>query len=102
MKVANENVLRIDAVPEGLKETQVIKFLENLFEILEYRTEEDFLQFYDYQWNKLHSKSRFDFIYKYEMEELLKDFTKLGFPNYTPAGKKCFIELPLDELKNKF
>lgn len=102
MKVANDNVLRIDAVPEGLKETQVIKFLENLFEILDYRTEDDFVQFYDYQWNKLHSKSRFDFIYKYEMEELLKDFTKLGFPNYTPAGKKCFIELPLDELKNKF
>lgn len=102
IRVAHENVLRIDAVPQGLKETQVIKFMETLFEILEYRTEEDFLHFYDYQWSKMHSKSRFDFIYKYEMEELLKDYTKLGFPNYTPAGKKCFIELPLDELKNKF
>ena len=102
MKIAHDNVLRIDAVPEGLKDTQVIKFLENLFEILEYRTEEDFMNFYDYQWNKLYSKSRFDFIYKYEVEELIKDYTKIGFPNYTPNGKKCFIELPLDELKNKF
>lgn len=34
MSVAHESVLRIDAVPEGLKETQVMKFLENLFEIL--------------------------------------------------------------------
>ena len=102
MKIAHESVLRIDAVPEGLKDTQVIKFLENLFEILEYRTEEDFMNYYEYQWNKLHSKSRFDFIYKYEAEELIKEFTKIGFPNYTPNGKKCFIELPLEELKNKF
>ena len=102
MTIAHDSVLRIDAVPEGLKDTQVIKFLENLFEILEYRTEEDFMNYYEYQWNKLHSKSRFDFIYKYEAEELIKEFTKIGFPNYTPNGKKCFIELPLEELKNKF
>lgn len=102
MTLAQENVLRIDAVPEGLKDTQTIRFLENLFEILEYRTEEEFMQYYEYQWNKLHSKSRFDFIYKYEMEELLKEYTKLGFPHYTPNGSLCYIELPLDELKNKF
>lgn len=102
MNIAQDNVLRIDAVPEGLKETQVIKFLENIFEKLDYKTEEDFMEFYDYQWNKLNSKSRFDFIYKYEVEELVKDYIKIGFPNYTPNGKKCFIELPLDELKNKF
>ncbi|MDO5616794.1 MAG: DNA mismatch repair endonuclease MutL [Cruoricaptor ignavus] len=102
MHIAQDNVLRIDAVPEGLKETQVIKFLENLFEILDYRTEEDFMQYYDYQWNKMNSKSRFDFIYKHDAEELLKEFTKLGFPNYTPNGKKCYIELPLEELKNNF
>lgn len=102
MTLAQENVLRIDAVPEGLKESQVIKFLENIFEILDYRSEESFMEHYEYQWNKLISKSRFDFIYKYEVEELIKDFTKLGFPNYTPNGKKCFIELPLEELKNKF
>ncbi|MEC5394038.1 DNA mismatch repair endonuclease MutL [Bergeyella sp. RCAD1439] len=102
MTLAQDNVLRIDAVPEGLKETQVIKFLETVFEVLDYRTEEDFMQFYEAQWNKLKAKSRFDFIYKYEVESLLKDFTRLGFPAYLPDGKKCFIELPLDELKNKF
>lgn len=102
MTLAQENVLRIDAVPQGLKETKVIKFLEDLFEILDYHTEEDFLHFYDNQWNKLHSKSRFDFIYKYEMQELLRDFSAAGFPNYAPDGKICFIELPLEELKSKF
>ncbi|SHI41065.1 DNA mismatch repair protein MutL [Cruoricaptor ignavus] len=102
MTLAQENVLRIDAVPQGLKETKVIKLLEDLFEILDYHTEEDFLHFYDNQWNKLHSKSRFDFIYKYEMQELLRDFSAAGFPNYAPDGKICFIELPLEELKNKF
>ena len=102
MTLAQENVLRIDAIPEGLKESQVIKFLEKIFEILEYKTEEEFLTYYHYQWNKLNSKSRFDFIYKQDMEELIKEFTKAGFPNYTPTGKICFIEVPLDELKNKF
>lgn len=102
MTLAQENVLRIDAVPQGLKESKVIKFFEDLFEILDYRTEDEFMQYYENQWHKINSKSRFDFIYKYEVEELIKDFTKLGFPNYTPTGKKCFIELPLDDLKNKF
>lgn len=102
MTLAQDNVLRIEAIPEGLKEIQAIKFLETVFEVLDYRTEEDFMNFYEAQWNKLQSKSRFDFIYKHDVESLLKDYTKIGFPNYTPDGKKCFIELPLEELKNKF
>lgn len=102
MTIANENVLRIEAVPEGLKETKVMKFLEDLFEILEYKTEEEFLQFYHHQWNKMQSKSRFDFIYKADAEQVIRDFTQLGFPEFLPNGKRCFYELPLDEFKNKF
>ena len=102
MVIANDNVLRIDAVPQGLKETQVMKFLENLFEILEYRTEDEFLGFYNNQWNKIQSKSRFDFLYKMDAELVIKDFTALGFPEFLPSGKRCFIEIPLDDLKNKF
>lgn len=102
MVIANDNVLRIDAVPEGLKETQVMNFMEQLFEILEYTNEDDFMQFYEQQWVKLHSKSRFDFLYKTDAEQVIKDFAELGFPDFLPGGKRCFIELPLDELKNKF
>ncbi|MBB4807355.1 DNA mismatch repair protein MutL [Chryseobacterium defluvii] len=102
MKIAHENVLRIDAVPEGLKETQVMKFLEDLFEILEYKTEEEFLQYYQTQWNKMQSKSRFDFIYKKDAEQLIKDFTALGFPEFLPNGKRCFYEIPFNDFKNKF
>ena len=102
MIIANDNVLRIDAVPQGLKETQVMKFLENLFEILEYRTEEEFLDFYNSQWNKIQSKSRFDFLYKTDAEQVIKYFTELGFPEFLPSGKRCFIEIPLEDLKNKF
>lgn len=102
MIIANDNVLRIDAVPEGLNESQVMKFMEQLFEILEYRTEDEFMQFYQNQWNKIHSKSRFDFLYKADAEQLIKDFSALGFPEYLPSGKRCYIELPLDDLKNKF
>ncbi|SHF06423.1 DNA mismatch repair endonuclease MutL [Chryseobacterium takakiae] len=102
MSIAHESVLRIDAVPEGLKETQVMKFLENLFDILEYKTEEEFVQFYQNQWNKMQSKSRFDFIYKKDAEQLIKDFTALGFPEFLPNGKRCFFEVPFNDFKNKF
>jgi DNA mismatch repair protein MutL len=102
MIIANDNVLRIDAVPDGLKETQVMKFLENLFEILDYRTENEFMEFYNNQWNKFQSKSRFDFLYKIDAEQVIKNFTELGFPEFLPSGKRCLIEIPLEELKNKF
>lgn len=102
MTIADDNVLRIDAVPEGLKETKVMKFLENLFEILDYRTEDEFMAYYTSQWNKIQSKSRFDFLYKLDAEQVIKDFTLLGFPEFLPSGKRCFIEIPLEELKNKF
>lgn len=102
MKIAHENVLRIDTIPEGLKETQVMKFLENLFDILEYKTEEEFMQYYHNQWAKIQSKSRFDFIYKHDAEQLIKDFTALGFPEFLPSGKRCFYEVPFNDFKNKF
>lgn len=102
MSIAHESVLRIDAVPEGLKETQVMKFLENLFDILEYKTEEEFMQYYQNQWNKMQSKSRFDYIYKKDAEQLIRDFTALGFPEFLPNGKRCFFEVPFNDFKNKF
>ena len=102
MTLAQENVLRIEAVPEALKESQVIKFLEKIFEVLEYRTEEDFYKYFEYQWVKLKTKSKFDFIYKTEVEQLVKDFMDLGFPQYTVNGKKCWLEVPFDDFKNKF
>jgi DNA mismatch repair ATPase MutL len=102
MSIAHESVLRIDAVPEGLKETQVMKFLENLFEILEYKTEEEFMQYYQNQWNKMQSKSRFDFIYKKDAEQLIKDFTALGFPEFLPNGKDVSMKFRLMILKTNF
>lgn len=102
MKIAHESVLRIDSLPEGLKETQAMQFLENLFEILEYKTEDEFMQYYHNQWSKMQSKSRFDFIYKKDAEQLIKDFTALGFPEFLPDGKRCFYEVPFNDFKNKF
>ena len=102
MVLAEDNVLRINAVPEDLKESQVIKFLENLFEILDYKTEKEFLENYDNQWIKVNAKSKYDFLYKPEVEELLKEFLKLGFSEYTQNGNKTFVEIPVNELINKF
>jgi DNA mismatch repair protein MutL len=102
MVLAEDNVLRINAVPEDLKESQVIKFLENLFEILEYKTEEEFLESYKTQWIRTNAKSKFDFLYKPEVELLLKEFIQLGFPEYTPSGNRTFVAINIDELKNKF
>lgn len=102
MVVAHENVLRVNSIPEEMKESQVIPFLEKLFEILEYKTEEEFMQFYEFQWNKLQSKSRFDFLYKTDAELLIKQYQELDFPEFLPSGARCFYELPLEDLKNKF
>lgn len=101
MELGDDNVLRINAVPNGLKEKQVNEFLEKLFEVLDYKTEEEFMAYYENQWTKINAKSRFDFFYKTEVEQMIKDFSDLGFPEYTSSGKKCYIALPLEDLKNK-
>ncbi|MBT0526816.1 DNA mismatch repair endonuclease MutL [Riemerella anatipestifer] len=101
MELGDDNVLRINTVPNGLKEKQVNEFLEKLFEVLDYKTEEEFMIYYENQWTKINAKSRFDFFYKTEVEQMIKDFSDLGFPEYTPSGKKCYIALPLEDLKNK-
>nr|WP_260390398.1 hypothetical protein [Riemerella anatipestifer] len=62
---------------------------------------EEFMIYYENQWTKINAKSRFDFFYKTEVEQMIKDFSDLGFPEYTPSGKKCYIALPLEDLKNK-
>ena len=102
ISVMHENVLQIDAVPEELSETKIIKFFEELFEILDYRTEKEFMEFYTQKWNNVQNKSRFDYIYKMDVEQLIKEFSQLGFPEYLPNGKRCYYEIPMDELKNKF
>ena len=102
MFLAEDNVLRINAIPEDVKESQVIKFLESLFEILNYKTEEEFLENYHQQWVKVHAKSKFDFLYNPEVEEMIKTFNELGFPEFTPSGKRTFVEINIDELKNRF
>ncbi|MDO4763576.1 MAG: DNA mismatch repair endonuclease MutL [Flavobacteriaceae bacterium] len=95
------NVLKINTIPVGLNENKTSIFLERLFDALDYKTEEDFMAFYEEQWVKIQSKSKFDFLYKKDVEELLKEYVSIGFPEYS-YGKKCFVELPLEELKNKF
>ena len=94
--------MKINAIPEGLSETKTIVFLERILEVSEYRDEINFMNYYDEQWIKIQSKSKFDFIYKDDVEKLLKEYAGLGFPEYLSDGKRCFIELPLEELKNKF
>lgn len=102
MILGEENVLRIDAIPEGLKETQVMYLLECVFVEKEFFSEEEFFSFYDKQLSKLSHKSRFDFLHKKDVENLVKEFIALGFPQYSSTGKVCFVELPLEELKVMF
>lgn len=102
MILGEENILRIDAIPEGLKETQVMYLLECVFVEKEFFSEEEFFSFYDKQLSKLSYKSRFDFLHKKDVENLVKEFIALGFPQYSSTGKVCFVELPLEELKVMF
>ena len=97
-----DNVLKISAIPVGLNETKVMEFLERIFEILDYRTEEDFMNHYEEQWIKVQTRFSYNFLYKTDVEELIKEYIQIGFLQYLPDGRRCYLELPLEELKNKF
>ena len=97
-----DNVLKISAIPVGLNETKVMEFLERIFEILDYRTEEDFMNHYKEQWIKVQTRFSCNFLYKTDVEELIKEYIQIGFSQYLPDGRRCYLELPLEELKNKF
>lgn len=97
-----DNVLKISAIPVGLNETKVMDFLERIFEILDYKTEEDFMNHYEEQWIKVQTRFSYNFLYKTDVEELIKEYIQIGFSQYLPDGRRCYLELPLEELKNKF
>ena len=97
-----DNVLKISAIPVGLNETKVMEFLERIFEILDYKTEEDFMNHYEEQWIKVQTRFSYNFLYKTDVEELIKEYIQIGFSQYLPDGRRCYLELPLEELKNKF
>jgi len=97
-----DNVLKISAIPVGLNETKVMEFLERIFEILDYKTEENFMNHYEEQWIKVQTKFSYNFLYKTDVEELIKEYIQIGFSQYLPDGRRCYLELPLEELKNKF
>ena len=97
-----DNVLKISAIPVGLNETKVMEFLERIFEILDYKTEEDFMNHYEEQWIKVQTRFSCNFLYKTDVEELIKEYIQIGFLQYLPDGRRCYLELPLEELKNKF
>lgn len=97
-----DNVLKISAIPVGLNETKVMEFLERIFEILDYKTEEDFMDHYEEQWIKVQTRFSCNFLYKTDVEELIKEYIQIGFSQYLPDGRRCYLELPLEELKNKF
>ncbi len=102
LEIKHESTLLINSVPYGLNEARLHSFFERLFEITELDSEEAFLQAYQERWKASQARSRFDFLYKKDVEEVIKQFTKLGFPKYLPDGKRCYMELPLEEFKNKF
>ena len=97
-----DNVLKISAIPVRLNETKVMEFLERIFEILDYKTEEDFMNHYEEQWIKVQTRFSCNFLYKTDVEELIKEYIQIGFSQYLPDGRRCYLELPLEELKNKF
>jgi len=97
-----DNVLKINAIPVGLNETKVMEFLERIFEILDYKTEEDFMNHYEEQWIKVQTRFSCNFLYKTDVEELIKEYIQIGFSQYLPDGRRCYLELPLEELQNKF
>ena len=96
----SEHILHIHAVPEDLSDKDIIPLLQKIF--AEYEDESlDFFEFFESKQVKLQSKSNFDFHQKEDVESLIQDFSALGFPEYNHNKKKCYIELPIEDLKNK-
>ena len=57
---------------------------------------------YEEQWIKVQTRFSCNFLYKTDVEELIKEYIQVGFSQYLPDGRRCYLELPLEELKNKF
>jgi len=96
----NAETLYVHSIPEYLSEEEAIILLQNI--LIEYKeNENDFFDFFENMRIKLYSKTASNFTRKQEVEELLIEFTKLGFPQYNHRKKKCYVELSLEELKNK-
>jgi len=97
---ADGDTLHVHSIPEYLSEEEAIMLLQNI--LVEYREEEkDFYDFFENTRIKLYSKSNLEFVRKQDVEDILLEFSKLGFPKYGLKKRKCYIELPLEELKNK-
>lgn len=95
------NMLQVHAIPEDIKEKEIVPLLERIFTDTEDITSDGFKDFYEKKLARVQSKSKFDFIHKDEVEELIKDFTDLGFPEFSQNAKRCFIEIPIEDFKNK-
>ncbi|WP_336664729.1 DNA mismatch repair endonuclease MutL [Elizabethkingia meningoseptica] len=97
---ADGHTLHIHAMPEDLSEKDVVPLMQRIF--AEYEDGHiDFFEFFESKQVKLQSKSNFDFHQKEDVVNLIEDFSALGFPEYNHNKKKCYIELPIEELKNK-
>ena len=94
------SALQIHAIPEDLSDKDAIPLLQRIFNEYE-EGAGDFDTFFESKQVKILSKSNFDFHQKEDVLALIEDFKELGFPEYNHNKKKCYIELPIEELKNK-
>ncbi|RQP10468.1 MAG: DNA mismatch repair endonuclease MutL [Chryseobacterium sp.] len=93
------HTLHVHAAPENLPEKDIVPLLEKIFSDPD--DGGDFDTYYDHRLSRLQRKSKFDFVRQEDVEELLEGFIELGFPEYTHTKKRCYIELPIEELRNK-
>jgi len=95
-----ESALQVHSIPENLNEKEALLLLQKIF--TEYKEgEDDFDTFFENKERNLQTKSNFDFTTKEEVEQLLEEYEALDFPEYNHRKKRCFLELPIEEFKNK-
>lgn len=92
--------LQINAIPIDYEEKEAFELVQKI--VSEYKEDEmHFDDFFKLKLNANRVKSNFDYTSKEEVTELLDEYKNLGFPEYNHKRKRCFLEIPLDELKNK-
>lgn len=101
-EMSERRVLLIHGIPNGFTDTKTLDFVQFLFTELDWHGNLKLSDSFETYWLQFQMKSRKEFVMRTEVENLILAYKKIGFPEYTPNGKKCYITLPLESYFNQF
>ncbi len=91
-----EDLLTITAIPSDIPQDKVIELIDDLLSELSEHSEEEFAVFFSKSVSKVSAKKRNEFIQASQLYPIWERFETLGFPKFSPFGKKNYetVNLP--------